>query len=196
MISLVEHLMRSPLTWQENLEAGKGIIKRSLKQDMEGHWAERSIMIGELLSNQAGWIWRRMDLDFKKCHISSDSNWRVRWRQGVGVDVHFVPIYVVFLHERMLGIWYSLESMCLPHISVNIKHCLSSEPLACMGHKDATSLRRWQSKVRKAERCKNQAEDSTSSCFGKSNIVSVQHSKSSLHDWMELGDWSRGMWEW
>lgn len=194
--SLVEHLMRSPLTWQENLEAGKEMIKRSLKQDMEGHWVERSIMIGELLSNQAGragWIWRGRDLDFKKCHISSDSNWKVRWRQGLSADVHFVPICVVFLYAC---IWKSLEFMCLLHISANINHCLSFEALAWKEHKDATSLRRWQSKTRKAERTKNKAEDSTSSCFGKSNTVNVQHRKPGLYAWMVLGDWSREMWEW
>lgn len=167
MGSLVEHPMRSPLTWQENLEASKEMTKRSLKQDMEGHWVERIIMIGELFSNQAGraeWIWRGRHLDFKKCHITSDSNWRVRQRQWVGVDVHFVPLYVV-LHERMLCIWYSLEFRCLLHIYGNIKHCLSFEALEWMGHKVATSLRRWQSKIRKAERSKNQADDSTSPCL-------------------------------
>lgn len=172
------------------------MVKRSLKQDMEGHWVERSIMVGELLGNQAGragWTWREMALDFKKCHISSDSNWRVRWRQGVGVDAHFVPISVVFLHERMLGICYSL---CLLHVPANIKQCLSFEAPAWMGHKDATSLTRWQSKIRKAKRSKNQAENCTSSCFGKCNTISVQHRNYSLCARVILGDWSRGMWEW
>lgn len=170
MGSLVDHIIRSTLTWQEDLEAGEEMIKRRLK------WHGRPLswekfMVGELLSNQAGrtgWTWRRSALDFKKCYISSDSNWKVRRRQGVNVDVHFVPICVVFLHVRVLGIWYSLESMCLLHISANTKHCLSFEALAWMGHKDATSVRRWQSKIRKAERSKNQAEDSTPSCFGRS----------------------------
>lgn len=106
----------------------------------------------------------------------------------MGVDAHFVPLCVMFLHERMLGIWYSLEFMCLLHISANRKHSLSFEAKAWIGHKDTASLRRLQSKIRQAERSKNQAEDSTSPCFSKSNTVNVQHRKPSLHARMVLGD--------
>lgn len=58
----------------------------------------------------------------------------------MGVDAHFVPLCVVFLHERMLRIWYSLEFMCLLHISASRKHSLSFEAKAWIGHKDTTSL--------------------------------------------------------